>query len=116
VGDSFLRRRRELDEKEVNTVDGYAGAFSLVTTVEGHPAGTLVQVTVSPLHPSRLVLDFSDDHQVLTDACVLLCGHIGALELLELGYTGPLIKRPRLAAYARSKGSRRAGATRLRRT
>jgi hypothetical protein len=90
----------------VNTVDGYAGDFSLATPVETHPAGTLVQVTVSALHPSRLVLDFSD-HQVLTDACVLLCGHIGALELLELGYTGPLVRRPRLAACARSKASRR---------
>jgi hypothetical protein len=100
----------------VNILDGYAGDFSLVTPVEGHPAGTLVQVTVLPHHPSRLVLDFSDDHQVLTDACVLLCGHIGALELVELGYTGPLIRRPHLAAYARSKGSRPAGATRLPRT
>jgi hypothetical protein len=33
-----------------------------------------------------LVLDFSDHQQVLTDACVLLCGHTGALKLLELGY------------------------------
>jgi hypothetical protein len=78
-------------------VDGHAGDFSLGTPVEEHPAGTLVQVTVSGLHPSRLMLDFSD-HQVLTDARVLLCGHIGALELLELGYTGPLVRRPRLAA------------------
>jgi hypothetical protein len=45
------------------------------------------------------VLDFSNDQQVLTDACVLLCGHIGALALLELGYTGPLVRRPGLAAY-----------------
>jgi hypothetical protein len=79
-------------------VDGYAGDFPLVTPVEGHRAGTLVQVTVSALDPSRLVLDFSNDHQVLTDASVVLCGHIGALELLELGYTGPLARRPRLAA------------------
>jgi hypothetical protein len=91
----------------VITVDDYAGDFSLATPVERHPAGTLVQVTVSALHPSKLVLDFSDRHQVLTDACVLLCGHIGALELLELGYTGPLVRRPRLAAGARSKTSRR---------
>jgi hypothetical protein len=82
---------------EVNTVDGHAGLFSLATAVQGHPAGTLVQVTVSVPDPSRLVLDFSH-HQVLTDARVLLCGHIGALELLELGYTGPLARRPRLAA------------------
>jgi hypothetical protein len=91
----------------VNTVHGYAGDFPLAIPVEGHPAGTLVQVTVSALHPTRLVLDFSDHHQVLTDACVLLCGHIGALDLLELGYTGPLVRRPRLAGSARSKASRR---------
>lgn len=85
----------------MNTLDGYAGDFSLATPVEGHPAGTLVHVTFSALHRSRLVLDFSDHHQVLTDACVLLCGHIGALELLELGYAGPLVRRPRLGACAR---------------
>ena len=82
---------------------GYAGEFSLATPVEGHPAGTPVQVTVSALHPSRLVLDFSDHHQALTDACVLLCGHIGALELLELGYAGPLVRRPRLGVCAPRK-------------
>jgi hypothetical protein len=49
--------------------------------------------------PSRLVLDSSNHQQVLTDACVLLYRHIGALALLELGYTGPLARRPRLAAY-----------------
>jgi hypothetical protein len=85
----------------VNTLDGYAGDFSLATPVEGHAAETLVQVTFSALHPSRLVLDFSDHHQVLMDACVLLCGHIGALKLLELGYNGPLVRRPRLAGSAR---------------
>ncbi len=88
-------------------MDGYAGHFSLATRVEAHPAGTLVQVTVSALDPSRLVLVFSKHDQVLTDACVLLCGSVGALELLELGYTGPLARRPRLAACARSKASRR---------
>jgi hypothetical protein len=61
-----------------------------------------VQATVSAAHPSRLLLDFGDHHPVLMDACVLLCGHIGALELLELGYTGPLVRRPRLAAVAPS--------------
>ena len=81
----------------MNTLDGYAGQFSLATVVEAHPAGTLVQVTVSALHSSRLVLDFSDDHQVLADAYVLLCGSIGAVKLLELGYNGPLAERPRLA-------------------
>ena len=86
-----------------DTLDDYAGHFSLATAVEAHPAETLVQVTVSALHPSRLVLDFSEHQQVLTDARVLLCGHIGALELVELGYTGPLAMRPRLAAGARSK-------------
>ena len=84
--------------KEVNSVHGYAGHFSLATVSKRHPAGTLVLVTVSALDPSRLVLDFSNHHEVLTDACVLLCGSIGALVLLELGYTGPLIRRPRLAA------------------
>ena len=87
----------------MNRVDGHAGDFSLATPVGGHAAETLVQVTFSALHPSRLVLDFSDHHQVLTDACVLLCGHIGAVKLLELGYTGPLVRRPRLAGSARSK-------------
>ena len=38
-------------------MDGYAGDFSLATPVEGHPAGTLVQVTVSVPNPSRLVLE-----------------------------------------------------------
>ena len=87
-------------------MEGYAGDFSLAIPVEQHPSGTLVQVTVSALHPARLVLNFSD-HQVLTDACVLLCGHVGALKLLELGYTGPLVRRPGLTAGARSRASRR---------
>jgi hypothetical protein len=86
-------------------VDRHAGEFSLATPVEGHPAGTLVQVTVSAAHPSRLALNFSDHHPVLTNACALLCGHTGALELLELGYTGPLVRRPRLAAVASSNAS-----------
>ena len=86
-------------------MDGHAGEFSLATPVEGHPAGTLVQVTVSAAHPSRLALNFSDHHPVLTNACALLCGHTGALELLELGYTGPLVRRPRLAAVASSNAS-----------
>ena len=73
---------------------GYAGEFLLATPVGGHPAETRVQVTVSALHPSRLVLEFDDNKQVLTDARVLLCGHIGALELVGLGYTGPLVRRP----------------------
>jgi hypothetical protein len=91
----------------VNTLDGYAGHFSLATAVEAHPAETLVQVTVSAVHPAQLMLNFSDHEQVLTDARVLLCGHIGALELVELGYTGPLAMRPRLAGSARSNPSRR---------
>jgi hypothetical protein len=81
----------------VKTVDGYAGEFELAIAVEGHSAGAPVRVTVSALHPSLLVLDFSDDHQVLRDACVLLCGHVGTLTLLELGYTGPLVRRPLMA-------------------
>ena len=79
-------------------MDGYTGEFSLATPVEGHPAETVVQVTVAAPDPSRLMLDFSGNHRVLTDACVLLCGHIGALELLDRGYTGRLVRRPRLAA------------------
>jgi hypothetical protein len=51
---------------------GYVGLFPLATRVEGRPAGT-------------------------TDARVLLCGSVGAVRLLELGYTGPLIRRPQLA-------------------
>jgi hypothetical protein len=31
-------------------------------------------------------------------ACVLVCGHIEALALLEPSYTGPLAEWPRLAA------------------
>jgi hypothetical protein len=99
----IVRHRRDEDSgsclgKEVSSVDGYAGDFSLATPVEGHPAGTLVQVTVPARHPSRLVLDFSD-HQALMDARVL--GHIGVLELLELG-----LHRP--ARQAASAGSVRA--------
>lgn len=86
-------------------MDGRAGEFSLATPVEGHPAGTLVQVTVSARHTSRLVLVFGDRDEVLTDACVLLCGHVGTLALLELGYTGPFVRWPRLAAGARSNAT-----------
>jgi len=82
---------------------GYAGQFFLATAVGGHPAETLVRVTVSAVYRSRLVLDFEDNHQVLTDARVLLCGHIGALKLTGLGYTGPLVTRPAVAAAARSQ-------------
>ena len=82
-------------------MEGYAGDFSLATPVEGHPAGTLVHVTVSARHSSQLVLDFTERDHVVTDACVLLCGSIGAVRLLELGYTGPLAERPRLAAWER---------------
>ena len=77
----------------------------MVTSVDGHPAGTLVQVTVSAVYPSQLEVDFSDHRQVLTDACVLLCGHVGTRALLDLGYTGPLATRPRLAPNARSSAS-----------
>ena len=68
----------------------------LATSVEGHAAETLVRVSVPALHRSRLVLQFTD-HEVQMDARVLLCGHIGAMKLQELGYTGPLPTRPRLA-------------------
>jgi hypothetical protein len=83
-------------------LEGEAGAFPLATSVEGHAAGTLVQVTVAAVHPSQLALDFSDQ-EVMTDAVVLLCGHTGALKLLERGYTGPLAIRPRLAARSASR-------------
>jgi hypothetical protein len=86
----------------VNETDGYAGLFALATPVEGNPAGTLVQVTVSVPNPSQLVLDLSS-RQVLTDARVLLCGSIGSLVLLDLGYTGPLVTRPPLAACDRAR-------------
>jgi hypothetical protein len=42
---------------------------------------------------------------VLTDACVLLCGHVGTLALLKLGYTGPLVRWSRLAGGAWSKAT-----------
>lgn len=84
-------------------MEGYAGDFWLAIPVERHPSGTPVHVSVPARHPSRLVVRFSDEEQVLTDACVLLCGHIGALKLLELGYTGPLVKRPGLAPGASAK-------------
>ena len=76
-----------------------AGLFSLATSVEGHGAGTFVQVTVSVRNSSQLVLDFSG-REVLTDARVLLCGSIGSLVLLHRGYTGPLATRPQLETKA----------------
>jgi hypothetical protein len=86
----------------VNETDGYAGLLALATPVEGNPPGTLVQVTVSVPNPSQLVLDLSS-RQVLTDARVLLCASIGSLVLLDLGYTGPLVTRPPLAACDRPR-------------
>ena len=80
-------------------MENYAGDFSLATAVDGHPAGTLVHVIVSARHSAQLVLDFSEQQQVLTDACVLLCGSVGVVRLLELGYTGPLAERPQLAGW-----------------
>ena len=96
----------------MNTLDGYAGDFSLAIAVEAHPAETLVRVTVSDLQPSRLMLEFNDHEQVRTDARVLLRGHVGAEELLKLGYTGPLARRPRLSSGGRSNASGRADASR----
>jgi hypothetical protein len=78
-------------------VNRFAGDFSLATPVEGHPIGRLVRVEISARDRSQLVLEFDDREQVLTDACVLLCGSVGARRLLELGYTGRLIERPRHA-------------------
>jgi hypothetical protein len=82
----------------VSAVDVYAGDFWLLFPVEEHPAGTLVHVTVPAPHSSQLLLDFDNQQQVVTDAGVLLCGHVGALKLLELGYTGPIVRRPLMAA------------------
>ena len=82
-----------------------AGDFALATRVDGHPAGTLVHVTVSVRDPAQLVLDFSEQQQVLTDACVLLCGSVGVVRLLELGYTGPLAERPQLAGWKTEHGT-----------
>ena len=79
-------------------MDAYAGEFSLATAVRGHRAGTLVRVAVSSSDSARLLLEFSTEQQVLTDACALLCGHSGTRQLVELGYSGPLIRRPPLAA------------------
>jgi len=84
--------------RQLRPAGGDAGFFSLAGHVEEHGVGTLVHVTVCVPNRSRLVLDFGGHDQVVTDACVLLCGHIGTRKLLELGYTGPLIRRPRLAA------------------
>ena len=86
-------------------MEGFAGDFSLATHVEGHPAETLVHVSVSQRDASRLVLVFSHEHEVLRDACCL-CGSIGTRVLLERGCTGPLITRPPLAAGASSQASR----------
>ena len=76
----------------------YAGRFSLAAMVRAHPAETLVEVSVVTRQPSRLMLQFSDNEQVLADARVLLCGLTGAKQLVELGYTGPLNTRPPQAA------------------
>ena len=93
-------RRRASPARQHWPRNGDAGfPFSLAGPVEGHAVGTLVHVTVCIPNHSQLVLDFGDHNQVVTDACVLLCGHIGALKLIELGYTGPLIRRPQLAAF-----------------
>ena len=53
------------------------------------------------------MLHFSNHEEVVTDACVLLCGSVGELILLDLGYTGPLVTRPLLARErARSETGR----------
>jgi hypothetical protein len=88
----------------LQTVVGYVGLFTLATPLEGRPVGTLVEVTVSVPNPSRLELDFGS-HSVQTDARVLLCGSVGAVRLLELGYTGPLIRRPQLAESEGAHGA-----------
>lgn len=77
--------------------------YLLAGPVEGRAVGTLVHVTVCVRDHSRLVVDLGDHNRVVTDACVLLCGHVGALKLIELGYTGPFIRRPRLTAFERRR-------------
>jgi hypothetical protein len=79
-------------------VDGLGESFTLATYVGANRPGSSVKVTVSAPDHSRLVLDFSDQHRVLADAGVLLCGSTGATMLREHGYTGSLIERPRLAS------------------
>jgi hypothetical protein len=86
---------RKRSKERRRGLDGYAGLFPLATVVEGHAVGTLARVTVSTPNPSQLVLAFSS-HRVVTDARALLCGSIGSRVLLDLGYTGPLVIRPRL--------------------
>lgn len=49
------------------------------------------------------MLHFSNHDEAVTDACVLLCGSVGELVLLNLGYTGPLVTRPLLAARERAR-------------
>jgi hypothetical protein len=95
-----MARGEDVDRawRRSDALDDFAGDFLLATRVEGHRAGTLVKITVLGPDPSRLALDFGNRDRVLTDACVLLCGSVGAAKLLELGYNGPLAKRPRLAA------------------
>jgi hypothetical protein len=75
---------------------GDVGLFLLAWPLEGHAVGTVVRVAVCVPDRSRLALDFGDHDETVTDACVLLCGHTGALKLIELGYTGPIIRRPRM--------------------
>jgi hypothetical protein len=89
--------RRRFSGKGCEPRERYAGEFPLAVPVEGQRTGALVFVSVSADQASQLLLKSSSGPQVLTDADVLLCGHVGALELRELGYTGPLTRRPRLA-------------------
>ena len=52
------------------------------------------------------MLHFENHDEVATDACVLLCGSVGELILLDLRYTGPLVTRPLLAPRDRARRER----------
>jgi hypothetical protein len=82
-------------------MDRLGESFTLATYVGANRPGSRVRVTVSAPDHSRLVLDLSNEHRVLADAGVLLCGSTGAAMLREQGYTGSLVERPRLASSKR---------------
>ena len=84
----------------------YVGDFCLAAGLEGHAAGTLVRVSVSARDRARVVLHFDNHDDVVTDACVLLCGSVGELVLLNRGYNGPLVTRPLLAPRERARRER----------
>lgn len=82
---------------DAERVSHVAGCFLIAAPLDGHPAGTATDVEVLTCEPSTLLLDFEECQGITADAESLLCGHVGAGALTKLGYTGPLIIRPRLA-------------------